>query len=257
MMVGPHRPSFLTGLSIVLLTSLLVGTANAMNCVIERDVDALMLRTQIRPLPAGHMTVFPAALFSVLGACFAVIGIAVLSNALTACLGALGYLSYVVLYTPLKQKTPWALIVGAVPGAIPPLMGWTASNGTLGAQGLALFSLLFVWQIPHFLAIALCERFEYARAGIKVLPLTHGLPVTYRAIRISAVLTGFAMLAPYTTGIAGHAYGIVASLLALHFIGVTWFSPKSDAMLRPWAVRIFRTSVIDLTILMVLLVLDH
>ena len=145
-------------------TVLIVAGANALNMYIERDVDRRMDRTRDRPLPAGRLSPRVALWFGVALSVIAVPILAIGVNAVTALLALLAHLSYVLAYTPLKQRSHWALLVGAVPGAMPPLLGWTAATGRIGAAGLVLFGILFLWQIPHFFAIAhfpprrLCPR---------------------------------------------------------------------------------------------------
>ena len=154
--------------------AMVVSGANALNCWLERDSDRLMRRTAVRSLPAKRLSPTPALLFGlVLG--FAAVPILWLAvNPLTALLGALSLFIYVCIYTPMKQMTWVALLIGAVPGAMPPLMGWTAVTGSIDLPGLVLFCVMFIWQIPHFLAIATFRREEYEAAGLVVLPSVHG-----------------------------------------------------------------------------------
>src|SRR5262245_42474538 len=159
----------------ILGTSLIVAGANALNMYIEREIDGRMERTKDRPLPAGRLAPRIALWFGVVLSVAAVPILAIGVNATTALLAVLANLSYVLAYTPLKQRSHWALLVGAVPGAMPPLLGWTAATGTIGAGGLVLFGILFLWQVPHFLAISIFRKEEYARAGLKVMPNTLGI----------------------------------------------------------------------------------
>jgi protoheme IX farnesyltransferase len=135
-------------------TALLVGSANTLNCWYERETDGLMIRTRNRPLPAGRLDPWTALAFGAVCGVFAIPILAIAINPLTALLGAIAHATYVLVYTPLKKLSPWALEIGAIPGAIPPLMGWTAATGTLSLPGWFLVGILFFWQIPHFLAIA-------------------------------------------------------------------------------------------------------
>ncbi|MEE8217874.1 MAG: heme o synthase, partial [Vicinamibacteria bacterium] len=155
----------------------LVGTgcvaagASVLNQVIERRTDALMLRTRTRPLPAGRMTPRDATLF---GALLSVIGLGMLlwgSGPLAAAVAVATLVSYLAVYTPLKRRTPLATLVGAVPGALPPVIGWAAAQGSLDGGAFVLFAILFLWQIPHFLAIAWLYRDDYARGGLPMLPV--------------------------------------------------------------------------------------
>ena len=153
-------------------TAFLVAASNTLNMYLERDVDALMERTRTRPLPRNRISPEAALAFGVALACVGLPLVLLGSNLLTGVLGFFALASYVAVYTPLKRISGAALFVGAVPGALPPLMGWTAVTGQLDTPGLALFAILFFWQVPHFLAIAIYRAADYARAGFKVLPLT-------------------------------------------------------------------------------------
>ena len=150
-------------------TALLVGSANILNCWYERETDGLMIRTRNRPLPAGRLEPGTALALGIACGVFAIPLLALAINPLTAVLGAIAHSTYVLVYTPLKKVSPWALELGAIPGAIPPLMGWTAATGTLSLPGWFLFGILFFWQIPHFLAIAIYLEDDYRRGGLKVL----------------------------------------------------------------------------------------
>src|SRR5688572_4455812 len=166
--VAPGGGSWARCLLTLLGTSLVVAAANALNMASEVDADALMARTRMRPLPTGQLT-RAAAQRAAYAAALLGVGTLLALDLLTALLALLALVSYVWVYTPLKRVTPYALYVGAVPGAIPPVMGYaSATGGNLDRTALVLFGLLFVWQVPHFLAIALFRSSEYARAGFKV-----------------------------------------------------------------------------------------
>ncbi|MCA3012209.1 MAG: protoheme IX farnesyltransferase, partial [Myxococcaceae bacterium] len=135
-----------------------VGAANAFNCYLERDSDRFMARTAVRPLPQARLEPVVALGFASALALVSVPVLFVGVNALTGALGLLALTSYVLVYTPMKSRTHWAMVVGAVPGALPPLMGWTAATGRIEGPGLVLFAILFVWQMPHFIAIALFRK---------------------------------------------------------------------------------------------------
>src|SRR6188768_916685 len=184
-------------------TACVVGAANAFNMWLERDSDALMTRTRRRPLPTGRLS--PELVLG-FGSLLAVVGLTLLAtsvSSLSALLGWIALSSYVLAYTPLKRITTWSLHVGAIPGAIPPLMGFAAVNGQLSAQAFALFGILLVWQLPHFLAIASFRAPEYARAGLKVLPNVRGAAATERAIIFYSVLLGVVAVAPWALGMTG------------------------------------------------------
>jgi protoheme IX farnesyltransferase len=251
-----HPASWFLWLCAMVGTAGTVGAANAFNCVLERESDRHMPRTARRPLPAQRMEAAPALTFAVVLATFSLPLLWAGTNALTGALGALALFSYVAVYTPLKSRTHWAMEVGALPGALPPLMGWTAGSGHLEAGGLALFAILFVWQLPHFVAIALFRKDDYRAAGLTSLPLAHGDDVA----RWTAVGTLVALLAvsllPVAVGLSGWVYGAVALVLGARFlqVGLQGALRKGDAA---WARRLFGWSLLYLTVLFVALGVDQ
>jgi protoheme IX farnesyltransferase len=236
-------------------TAACVGGANAFNMWLERDADARMSRTRRRPLPAGRLHPDKAVRFAWL---LAVVGVAVLAigtNLLTAVLGALAIASYVLVYTPLKYRTPLALVIGAVPGAAPPLLGWTAATDRIDAPALVLFAILLVWQLPHFLAIALYRQDDYAKAGIKVVPVVRGVPIAkIQAVAWSMVLVPLSLLL-VPLGVAGNTYMLVAFLLGSAFLGWAFTGLDDRAGVR-WARGFFLASLVYLPALTIALVLD-
>lgn len=199
-------------------TSLFVAAANALNSYLERDVDALMHRTRRRPLPDGRLAPPVALYVSIGGAALAFATLWLSANPLTAGLGLIAYLVYVAIYTPAKKKTTAALWIGTIPGALPPLMGWTAQTGLVSPLGLSLFAVLGVWQVPHFLAVALWMKDDFARGKLRVFPLVFGARATAWAMTIGAVLlTAVSLAAPLRERSA--AYGPAALALGLLFLG--------------------------------------
>lgn len=208
--LAPERPSLAVTLCALLGTALVVGSANTLNCWLERDVDKHMTRTMNRPLPAGRLSPSTALVWGLLLGAISVPLLWLTVNPLTAILAAIALFSYVAIYTPLKQVSTIALVVGAVPGAMPPLMGWTAATNELSAAGFVLFGILFLWQLPHFLAIAMFREAEYTRAGIKVVPALRGADATrWQAIAWVLALVPVSLLLPFL-GIAGALYTSVA-----------------------------------------------
>src|SRR5262249_52804291 len=192
-------------------TALVAGGAAVLNQLYERDTDALMRRTRTRPLPAGRVGPADAAMF---GAALSSGGLALLAartNWLAAGLALATLLVYLVVYTPMKRRTPAATLVGAVPGALPALIGWTASHGSVAAGGAALFAIVFLWQIPHFMAIAWLYRDDYGKAGFPMLPVVEpdGVRAGRQAVAYAALLLPVA-LAPTFTGLAGTVYLVAA-----------------------------------------------
>lgn len=223
-------------------TACVVGAANAFNMWLERDSDALMTRTRRRPLPTGRLS---SEMVLGFGALLATVGLTLLAtsvSSLSALLGWIALSSYVLAYTPLKRVTTWSLHVGAVPGAIPPLMGFAAVNGSLSHEVLALFAILLVWQLPHFLAIASFRAPEYERAGLKVLPNVRGQAATERAILYYTVLLCVVAVAPWPLGLAGLAYGVIALVSSLAFLAVA-VSGRGRLEPQRWARRLFLASM--------------
>ncbi len=251
-------PGRLDALSIALMlaaTAMVVGAANTLNCWLERDVDKHMARTKRRPLPAGRMEAKHALWLGLALGAISVPILAVVANPLTGLLGAIALVSYVWVYTPLKQRSPIALAVGAIPGAMPPLMGWTAATGELGAPGLALFGILFLWQMPHFIAISLFRQQEYTRAGIKVLPAVRGDGVAklHAALYAGALVPVSLLLVPL--GIAGTGYLVAAAVLGVAFFAWSLVGLRRAAGNR-WARQLFLASLVYLPLLFAALAID-
>ena len=227
-------------------TTLAVAGAQTLNCYVERDLDALMLRTRNRPLPAGRVEPRAALAF---GVALSTVSIPILffgTNPLTAALGALALFSYVFVYTPMKTRSAWALGVGAIPGALPPLMGWTAVTGRLDAPGLVLFAILFLWQLPHFIAIALTLKHDYARAGMKTVPEVFGdRCARAQAAAYTAVLVPVS-LSLVSLHVAGTFYAVAASVLGAAFLGWSLQGLRRDPGPR-WSRVEFVLSLVYLT----------
>jgi protoheme IX farnesyltransferase len=230
---------------LILGMALVVAGANALNMYIERDSDGLMARTRARPLPTGRMR--PATALYV-GTGLSLVSMPVLSfgvHPVPAFLAAIALVSYVMLYTPMKRRSPASLLVGAVPGALPPLIGWSAVRGTIDAAGLVLFGIMFFWQIPHFLAIATFRKHEYRAAGLKVLPVVRGDRVTrHHTVRyLVALLLTSLLLVPF--GVGGRLYQVAALVLGFAYFGVGLYGLRRDAGVR-WARVLFATSMVYL-----------
>jgi protoheme IX farnesyltransferase len=253
--LAPGELSMARALVTMLATAGTVAAANTLNCYIERSSDRFMARTRNRPLPSGRMEPGVALWFGLSLAAVSLPALALGANLLTAFLGLVAFLSYVLVYTPLKSRTSAAMLVGAVPGALPPLMGWTAVTDQVDAGGFVLFSILFLWQIPHFLAIALFRKEEYAAAGLKSVPLERGDESSRAQIVLYLVALVPMTLLPYQLHIAGPWYLTVAALLGLVFLGlgaVGFFRQLG----KPWARQTFFYSLLYLTGLFVALMLD-
>lgn len=239
-------------------TALIVGSANALNMWWERDVDAHMARTRNRPLPAGRMSPDVALAF---GLALAVLSAPMLFlvNTMTGLLGLVALVSYVAVYTPLKRHTHFALLVGAVPGAMPPLLGWTTATGQLGLGGLLLFAVLFLWQVPHFAAISIFRARDYARAGLKVVSMERGERGARRTVAGWTVLLVAASLSFVPAGLAGRTYLDVATALGVGFLALAFRGVLATGRFdcSRWARRVFAYSIPYLCILLVALLLDR
>jgi len=236
-------------------TAMVVGAANTLNCYLERESDRLMARTAGRPLPDRRLEPSWALTLGIVLSLFAVPTLIVAVNVVTGLLGLLALVSYVAIYTPMKQYTPAALFVGALPGALPPLMGWTAVTGRVDTPGLVLFGVLFLWQIPHFIAISIFRQEEYERAGLKVLPSVRGIRSAKRqaALYAGALWVVSLLLVPY--GLAGTIYLTAALVLGGYFfwIALRGFSAEDDDV---WAKKLFVASLFYLTALFAALIFD-
>ncbi len=236
-------------------TSLVAAGAAALNEWLERDYDRLMQRTEDRPLPSGRIQPDRALLVGGGLAGLGLVGLLFWVNPLTALLGAVTLVSYVCIYTPLKRVTSLNTVIGAIPGALPPLMGWTASHGALSIEGWALFAILFFWQLPHFLAIAWLYREDYARAGFKMLPVVDptGLRTGRGAVSHTLGLLAISLF-PFLYHMAGGWYLGAALVLGAGFLFCAIrFASRLD---RGSARTLFFASILYLPLLLSILVLD-
>ncbi len=252
---APGTIDFLLLAATLLGTALVASGTNALNQWWEREADASMDRTRHRPLPSGR--VLPAAAF-LFAAGISVAGIMLLwiaVNTLTAALAAMTLIAYVAIYTPLKRKTASATIVGAIPGALPILGGWTAATGTVDIGGWALFTILFLWQLPHFHALGWIYREDYALGGFRLLCVNdpEGNRTAGDALRYSVLLLPVSLF-PTPLGLTGSLYLTGATVLGIGLVvqGFTFRRHRSHATAR----RLFLSSVIYLPVLLILMAAD-
>lgn len=198
-------------------TALVVVGANALNMFIERESDRYMTRTAARPLPSGRLVPEEALAFGCFTSIAGLFCLAFLSSTLAFALAAFALFSYVLIYTPMKRMSSLSLVVGAVPGALPPAIGYAAITGTVDGIGLWLFLILFVWQIPHFIAISIFRQKEYERAGLRVLPSECGVPFAKLTAFGMAIVLLYTTLIPSVAGLAPLSYGVVAGVSGLAF----------------------------------------
>jgi heme o synthase len=240
----------------VLGTGLVAGGASAFNQLLERDSDALMRRTRLRPLPDGRLQATEAGFFA---AVLSAAGLALLAagvNVLSALVALATLASYAVVYTPLKRRSSFATVIGAIPGALPPVIGWAAGRGSLSQGAWVLFGIVFLWQLPHFLAIAWIYRDDYARAGLPMLPVIEpdGRSTGRQAVVYTAALLPLA-LAPTLLGMSAVVYFVSAFVLtvALLVLAVRFAADRTTLAAR----RLFYGSIIYLPLLWILMIADR
>jgi protoheme IX farnesyltransferase len=236
-------------------TALVAGGTNALNQLRERDIDARMERTKRRPLPSGRVTPRAAGWFAGAISTGGVLFLALAVNLVTAALAALTLVSYVFLYTPLKRRTSLNTLIGAVPGALPIVGGWTAAGGSLDTAVGALFWILFLWQLPHFLALAWLYREDYRRGGLAMLSVEDEEGrATGRMVLLYALALVPVSLVPTLVGLTGAVYFVGALLLGAVYAGVG--VALCLGVTRPRAWRVFAVSIVYLPVLLALLVFD-
>ena len=236
-------------------TALVCGGTSALNQVWERDRDAMMRRTASRPLPAGRMPSGEALAFGVVVSMIGLFDLALFVNPLTAVVAGSTLIAYVFGYTPLKTRTWWSTSVGAIPGAAPPLIGWAAARGNLDLGAAALFAIQFIWQLPHFYAIAWMYREDYARAGFKMLSVLDpdGARTSRQIVAWAALLLPVSLL-PVVVGANGWIYAVGAILLGTGFLVLALGMRKRHEVSS--ARRVFLGSILYLPLLFGLMVLD-
>lgn len=253
--MAPVYSHWTTGIFCVVGTTLTVWSANVFNNYLEKDSDGLMARTKSRPLPTKRMKPLHALIF---GIALSIISIPMLTltvNPLCALLGGIALISYVLVYTPLKRISSFNTIVGAIPGAMPPLMGWVAATNEIDIGGVALFAILFLWQIPHFLAISMYRDQEYANAGLIVLPNVRGFNVTRQQMLL---YTTFLLPLPFflstlkITGVLTALFGSALGLWWLYLACIGFFKGLGSI----WARKFFFASLIYLVGLFAVIFLD-
>lgn len=250
---GPMN--YLLMLNAVLGTALVASGAAALNQLLEREHDAKMRRTRNRPLPSGRLQPPTVMIFGGVCSCAGLLYLALAVNLTTSVIGAVSLLSYLFIYTPLKRVTWLNTAVGAIPGALPPLMGWTAARGELSGEGWALFAILAFWQVPHFFAIAWIYRDEYAKAGFVMLPVIDpgGRRTGRQAVSHTLLLLPVS-LCPFVYHLTGKFYLIGALVLGFAFL---FFAVQfARHMTVPRARQLFFVSILYLPLLLIVMVLD-
>ncbi|MGQ0428995.1 MAG: heme o synthase [Gammaproteobacteria bacterium] len=236
--------------------ALAASSAAAINHVLDARIDAEMARTRLRPLPRGRVSEAYALSFAFVLGAGSMLVLALLVNALTAVLTFFSIIGYAVIYTVwLKRATPQNIVIGGAAGAAPPVLGWTAVTGNVHPDALLLFLIIFAWTPPHFWALAIARRDEYARVGIPMLPVTHGVAYTKQFIWYYTALLSVVTVLPFLSGMAGPFYLVSALVLDGLFLRHAWQLRKSDRADLP--MRTFRFSVNYLALLFAALLADH
>jgi protoheme IX farnesyltransferase len=252
----PGWPPLIPLLAATVGIALVAGAAAAFNCLVEQKIDAVMARTRARPLPRGEVSSTQTLIFSGLVGGAGMYLLNAYVNSITAWLTLATFVGYAVIYTIiLKPATPQNIVIGGASGAMPPVLGWAAVTGEVSSDALLLFLIIFVWTPPHFWALALYRRNEYAKAGLPMLPVTHGEKFTRLHILLYTIaLTGVTLL-PFVTGMSGVIYLWSALLLDGVFLyyAISIYRQYSDAL----AKRTFRYSILYLSLLFAALLVDH
>jgi protoheme IX farnesyltransferase len=256
LLATPGLPRLDTLLFANLGIALAAAGAAAINHVLDRGIDARMRRTQSRPLPTGHLKPAQALGFAFALSIASMLLLILEVNVLTAALTFASLLGYAVLYTVwLKRATPQNIVIGGAAGAAPPVLGWTAVTGHIEPQALLLFLIIFVWTPPHFWALAIARRADYAKVNIPMLPVTHGVAFTQRAVLLYTIGLTLISALPFLTRMSGLLYLAAAALLDAGFLrhALALQRSPSDAV----AMRVFRYSIAYLMWLFLALLLDH
>jgi heme o synthase len=258
MSLAPDRLDPLAAIAAVLAIAAGAGAAGALNMWYDADIDAVMSRTAMRPIPRGRVSPFEALVFGLALGVFAVIVLALMTNLTAAALLAGTIFFYIVVYTAwLKRTTRQNIVIGGAAGALPPVIGWAAASGHVGLESLTLFLIIFLWTPPHFWALALNRASDYARAGVPMLPVVAGPAATARQILIYSALMVLASELPWVLGFAGATYGAIAAVCGAVFLLFAGRINRSAGADRRAAHRLFVFSIVYLFALFAALLIDH
>jgi protoheme IX farnesyltransferase len=258
MSCAPVRLDPLTTLAAVLAIATGAGAAGVLNMWYDADIDAIMSRTAMRPIPRGNVSRFEALVLGLVLGGFAVVALALTTNLTAGALLAGTILFYVVVYTAwLKRATRQNIVIGGAAGALPPMIGWAAATGEIGIEPLALFLIIFLWTPPHFWALALNRTDDYARAGVPMLPVVAGRVATTRQILIYSGLLILASGLPWVLGFAGAIYGAMVAICGTLFLLLAFQLNRSIETDRRAAHRLFVFSIFYLFVLFAALLVDH
>jgi heme o synthase len=257
LMVAPGGIDPFAGAVAVLCIAAGAGAAAALNMWYDADIDAVMARTAMRPIPSGRVSRLEALVFGLMLGICAIVALGTLLNIAAAALLAFTIFFYVVVYTMwLKRRTPQNIVIGGAAGALPPVIGWVAATGNVGLEPLILFLIIFLWTPAHFWALSLNLAGEYARAGVPMLPVVAGRTETKRQILLYSVLLVAVSLMPWVLGFVGAIYGAAAAMLGAIMIFLAWQVRRSDDKERRPAHRVFVFSMLYLVLLFGVLLIN-
>jgi heme o synthase len=255
---APHEVDPIRAFAALIAIIAGAGAAGVLNMWYDADIDAVMSRTAMRPIPRGEVSRVEALVFGLALAIGAVLLLALATNLAAAALLGGAMLVYVAVYTAwLKRSTPQNIVIGGAAGALPPVIGWAAATGGVGMEPIALFLIIFLWTPPHFWALALNRADEYARAGVPMLPVVSGSAATKRQILIYSVLLAGASGLPCVIGLAGVGYGVTAAICGGIFVGLAFQLSRSREADRRSPHRLFVFSIAYLFVLFAALLVDH
>lgn len=258
MSIAPVRPDVPATLAAVLAIAAGAGAAGVLNMWYDADIDAIMSRTAMRPIPLGKVSRFEALVLGLVLGGLAVVVLTLATNLVAGALLASTILFYLVVYTAwLKRTTPQNIVIGGAAGALPPVIGWAAATGDIGLEPLALFLIIFLWTPPHFWALALNRTDDYARAGVPMLPVVVGRAATTRQIVIYSGLLALASELPWAIGFAGTMYGAIAAIGGAIVLLLAARLNRSAEADRRTAQRLFVFSIAYLFVLFAALLIDH
>jgi len=260
LLIAPVKINFLDAILSLLAVALGSGAAGALNMWYESDLDSLMTRTCLRPIPTGKLTKKQALVFGILSSLFSVIALYIFSNLISAFILAVTILFYLFVYTIwLKRKTPQNIVIGGASGALPPVIGWAIATNGISLEPVILFLIIFIWTPSHFWALSLYKTEDYRKAKIPMMPITSGIQKTKTNILIYSALLFVISLAPFLLNFSGLIYLTVAFILSSYYLFISYelFKAKKAPLERKLANRLFGFSIFYLFIIFVTLLIDN
>jgi heme o synthase len=259
-LLAPHPVNFVIGVASLICIAVGAGAAGALNMWYDADIDAVMRRTDKRPIPTGRLTGSETLTFGLVLAIFSVLTLFLVANALAAALLAFTIFFYIIIYTMwLKRSTPQNIVIGGAAGALPPIVGYAAATGHVAIAPLVLFALIFMWTPPHFWALALARTTDYGKAGVPMMPNVKGADHTRLEILVYSVLLAAIGVLPYALGFASIIYGVVSLLLGIEFVrrAVLVFRVREGDVANKTAMRLFGFSIVYLYLLFAELLVER